>query len=95
MGVLAVVAPFDHTAQRGCTAILDGLHQTVLMHRQRVRLPVSRAVFSKDIGQLQGWLHIHAGGFNPSPLPPAQLSLKKLISFYRWILVQFKSGFPA
>src|SRR5215469_3277000 len=31
VGVLAVVAPFDHTAQRGGTAGFDGLHQTELM----------------------------------------------------------------
>jgi hypothetical protein len=55
VGVLAVVAPFDHTAQRGCAAVFDGLHQTMLMPGQIMRLPVSGAVESKDVGQLQRW----------------------------------------
>jgi len=56
MGILAVVAPFDRTAQRRSPAGLDGLHEAVLMQGQGVVLPVSRAVLSKDVGQLQGWL---------------------------------------
>ena len=55
VGVLAVVAPFDAAAQHGRTAGFDGLHQTVLMQRQRMGLPVRWAVLSKDVGQLQGW----------------------------------------
>ena len=50
--VLAVVAPFDGAAQRGGTAVLDGLHQAVLMQGQGMRLPVGGAVLSKDVGQL-------------------------------------------
>src|SRR4051794_12325545 len=38
--VLAVVAPFDHAAQHPRPAGLDGLHQAMLMQRQRVGLPV-------------------------------------------------------
>ena len=53
--VLTVVAPFDSTAHDRCSASLDGLHQTMLMQGQRVGLPVSGAVLSKDVGQLQGW----------------------------------------
>ena len=53
--VLAVVAPFDDAAQRRRAAGFDGLHQAVLMRRQRVSLPVGGAVLSKDVGQLQGW----------------------------------------
>ena len=56
MGVLAVVAPFDGAAQHRCPAGLDGLHQAMLMQGQGMRLPVSGAVLSKDVGQLQGWL---------------------------------------
>ena len=53
MRILAVVAPFDHTAQGRSPAGLDGLHQTMLMQGQRVSLPVGGAVLSKDVGQLQ------------------------------------------
>ena len=53
--VLALVAPFDHTAQQRRAAGFDGLHDTVVMQGQRVGLPVSGAVLSKDVGQLQGW----------------------------------------
>src|ERR1017187_3335233 len=55
MRVLAVVAPFDDTAQRRSPAGLDGMHQAVLMRRHRVSLPVGGAVLSKDVGQLQEW----------------------------------------
>jgi hypothetical protein len=54
--VLAVVAPFDSTAQSGGTAVLDGPHQAQLMPGQGMRLPVRGTVLSKDVGQLQGWL---------------------------------------
>src|SRR5438552_8286179 len=54
--VVAVVAPFDNAAQRRSAAGLDGLHQAMLMQRQRVGLSVGGAVLSKDVGQLQGWL---------------------------------------
>ena len=57
--VLAVVAPFDHTAQQRRAAGFDGLHQAVLMQGQRVGLPVGGAVLSKDVGQLQGWPGAH------------------------------------
>ena len=50
--VLAVVAPFDGATQRGGTAVDDGLHEAVLMQGQGMRLPVGRAVLSKDVGQL-------------------------------------------
>jgi hypothetical protein len=60
VGVSAVVAPFDGTAQHGSTAGLDGGHQSMLMERQRMRLPVSRAVLSKDIGHLQVRRHEEA-----------------------------------
>jgi hypothetical protein len=53
--VLALAAPFDHTAQGGSTAVFDSLHQPLLLQRQPVRLPVSGPVESKDVGQLQGW----------------------------------------
>jgi len=54
--VLAVVAPFDSTAQHRRPAGLDGLHQAMLMQGQGMRLPVGGAVLSKDVGQLQAWL---------------------------------------
>src|SRR5260370_42634441 len=54
--VVSVVAPFDNGAQRRSAAGLDGLHQAMLMQRQRVGLSVGGAVLSKDVGQLQGWL---------------------------------------
>jgi len=50
--VLAVVAPFDGAAQCGGTAVDDGLHEAVLVQGQGMRLPVGRAVLSKDVGQL-------------------------------------------
>ena len=53
---LAVVAPFDGAAQGGSPTGFDGLHEAVLMQGQGVGLPVRRAVSSKDVGQLQGWL---------------------------------------
>src|ERR1035437_335210 len=53
--VLALVAPFDHTAQQGSAAGFDGLHDAVVMQGHRVGLPVGGAVLSKDVGQLQGW----------------------------------------
>ena len=59
MRVLAVVAPFDDTAQLRSPAGLDGMHQAVLIRRHRVGLPVGGAVLSKDVGQLQGWLSAH------------------------------------
>ena len=59
MGILALVAPFDHTAQQRSAAAFDGLHDTVVMQGQRVGLPVGGAVLSKDVGQLQGWLGTH------------------------------------
>ena len=59
MGVLAVVAGFDNTAQFRSPAGLDGVHQAVLIRRHRVGLPVAGAVLSKDVGQLQGWLSAH------------------------------------
>jgi hypothetical protein len=46
VGVVAVVAPFDHTPHRGCPAGLDGPHQTELVQRQIVGLPVGGAVES-------------------------------------------------
>ncbi len=55
MRVLAVVAPLEGAAQGRSAAGFDGLHQAVLVQRQTVCLPVSRAVLSKDGGQLQGW----------------------------------------
>ena len=54
--VLAVAAPFDNASQRRRPASLDGLHQAMLMQRQRVGLPVGGTVLSKDVGQLQSWL---------------------------------------
>ena len=59
VGVLAVVAPFDSTAQRRRPAGFDGLHQAMLMQGQGMCLPVGGAVLSKDVGQLQGWLGAH------------------------------------
>src|SRR5664279_6299867 len=56
---LALVAPFDHTAQQRGTAGFDGLHDPVVMQGQRVGSPVGGAVLSKDVGQLQGWLRAH------------------------------------
>ena len=56
MRVLAVAAPFDNASQRRRPASLDGLHQAMLMQRQRVGLPVGGAMLSKDVGQLQSWL---------------------------------------
>ena len=56
VGELAVVAPFDGAAQERRTAGFDGLHQAVLMQGQGMRLPVRRAILSKDVGQLQSWL---------------------------------------
>jgi hypothetical protein len=50
--VLAVVAPFDGATQCGGTAVLDGLHEAMLMQGQGMRLPVGGAVLSKDVGQL-------------------------------------------
>ncbi len=44
MRVLAVVAPFDSTAQHRGAAGLDSLHQAMLMQRQRVGLPIGGAV---------------------------------------------------
>jgi len=55
VGALAVVTPFDDTAQRGRAAVFDGPHQTPLMQGHGMRLPVSWAVPSKDVGQLQDW----------------------------------------
>jgi len=54
--VLAVVAPFDTTAQHRRPAGFDGLHQAMLMQGQGMCLPVVGAVLSKDVGQLRGWL---------------------------------------
>src|ERR1700688_2666855 len=54
--VMAMVAPFDDTAQPGCPAGFDRLHQTMLMQGQSVGLPVGRAVDAKDVGHLQRWL---------------------------------------
>src|SRR5476649_2253858 len=59
VSVLAVVAPFDSTAQYRRAAGLDGLHQAMLMQGQRVGLPVGGAVLSKNVGQLQGWRRAH------------------------------------
>jgi hypothetical protein len=53
--VLAVVAPFDDAAHGRSTAGFDGLHQAMLIEGQAMSLPVSGAVLSKDVGQLQGW----------------------------------------
>ena len=55
VSVLAVVAPFDRTAQYGRAAGLDGLHQAMLIQGQRMGLPVGGAVLSKDVGQLWSW----------------------------------------
>src|SRR5450759_3990099 len=55
VGELAMVAPFDGTAQDGGAAGFNGLHQSPLVQGQGVSLPVSGAVLSKDVGQLQGW----------------------------------------
>src|ERR1017187_1292256 len=49
VGVLAVVAPFDSTAQRRRPAGFDGLHQAMLMQGQGMCLPVGGAVLSKDV----------------------------------------------
>ncbi len=51
----ALVAFIDMTAQRGRPADLDGAHQSQLMTRQAMTLPVGLAVLSKNVGQLQGW----------------------------------------
>ena len=59
MRVLAVVAPFDDTAQFRSSAGFDGMHQTLLIRGHRVGLPVGGAVLSKDVGQLQGWRWAH------------------------------------
>jgi len=56
VSVLAVAAPFDAAAQFRRTAGFTGVHQTVLMQRQRVSLPVRWAILSKDVGPLQSWL---------------------------------------
>ena len=53
MRELAVIAPFDRTAQHGRAAGFDGLHHSPLMQRQIVRLAVGGAVLSKDVGHLQ------------------------------------------
>jgi hypothetical protein len=42
--MLAVVTPFDGAAHGGRAAVLDGLHQAVLMPGQGMLLPVGRAV---------------------------------------------------
>ena len=55
VGVLAVVAPFDHAAQHLRAAGFDGLHQAMLIQGQRMCLPVGGAVLSKDVGQLRSW----------------------------------------
>jgi len=59
MRVLAVVTPFDDTAQLRGPASFDGLHQALLIRGHRVGLPVGGAVLSKDVGQLQGWRWAH------------------------------------
>ena len=51
--LLAVVALFDMATEGGGTADLNGAHQAKLMPRQRMHLPVSRPVFSKNIGQFE------------------------------------------
>src|SRR5690348_4520563 len=55
MSVLAVVAPFDNTAESASPAVFDRLHQDKLMEGQIVRPPVSGAVESKDVGQFRCW----------------------------------------
>ena len=52
MRELAVIAPFDRTAQHGRAAGFDGLHHSPLMQRQIVRLAVGGAVLPKDVGHL-------------------------------------------
>jgi hypothetical protein len=48
-----VAALFDVAAQ-GCGATdLDGAHHAQLIERQATRLPVARAVFSKNVSQLE------------------------------------------
>jgi hypothetical protein len=56
MFVVAVVALFDDTAQQGCPAGFDGLHETMLMQGQSVGLPVGWTVDAKNVGHLQRWL---------------------------------------
>ena len=56
MREMAMAAGFDGCPQSRRTADFNGAHQTVLIERQRVSLPVRRTVLSKDVGQLQGWL---------------------------------------
>jgi hypothetical protein len=49
----AVAAFFEVAAQSGRTADLDGAHHPQMIARQGMRLPVGRAVLSKNVGQLQ------------------------------------------
>jgi hypothetical protein len=53
--LMAVVAFFDMATEGGGAAGLDGAHQSKLMMRQSMVLPVGRPVFSKNVGQFQGW----------------------------------------
>src|SRR4051794_7779951 len=55
MRVFAAVAPFDRPAQNWGPTVFDSLHQTVLVHRQAMRLTVGGSMLSKDVGQLQSW----------------------------------------
>jgi hypothetical protein len=48
-----VAALFDVAAQGRGAADLDGAHHAQLIERQGMRLPVARAVFSKNVSQLQ------------------------------------------
>src|ERR1700687_2271731 len=74
----AVAAFFEVAAQSGRTADLDGAHHPQMIARQGMRLPVVRAVLSKNGGQLQsgprhgnlsawggGWSCARAGRVGP------------------------------
>src|ERR1039458_10710968 len=60
VGVLAVVAPFDSTAQRRRPAGFDGLHQAMLMQGQGMCLPVGGAVLRSEehTSELQSLRHL-------------------------------------
>jgi hypothetical protein len=51
--MLALAALFDMAAEGGCTADLDGAHDAQLLAPKPVRTPVSGAVLSKDVSQLE------------------------------------------
>jgi hypothetical protein len=51
--VAAVVALFEMAAQGSGATDFDGVHHALLVRRQRVLVPVGRAVLVEDVGDLQ------------------------------------------